>query len=90
MNIPEPTMGITIYAKSSCGYCSRAKKLLPEAFVVDCDQYLDKNKDTFLRTMDKLTSQSYRTFPMVFINKRFIGGYQDIKEYIDFNLNEDF
>lgn len=83
-------MGYTIYAKSSCGYCRKAKQLLPQAFVVDCDDYLDTNKDKFLRRMEALTVRSHRTFPMVFHNKIFIGGYEDTKEYTDFNLNETF
>ena len=83
-------MGFTIYAKSSCGYCRRAKEMLPGAFVINCDGYLGTNREIFLRTMDKRTGTLYRTFPMVFHNKAFIGGYEDTKNFTDFNLDKDF
>lgn len=88
--IPEPSLGFTIYAKASCGYCRRAKEMLPEARVVDCDGYLSTDRDTFLKSMDLKTGRTYRTFPMVFHNGTFIGGYEDTKEFKDFNLSEDF
>jgi hypothetical protein len=59
--------------------------LLPEAFVVYCDDYLSTNRETFLKSMDLKTGRAHRTFPMVFHDGAW--GYEDTKEFKDFNLH---
>ena len=53
MNIELPTeKGFTIYSKSGCINCDNIKKLLDanklEYNVINCDNYLNENKDFFL------------------------------------------
>ena len=73
----------TIYTKSNCIYCDRVKNLLEKekVFIVNCDEYLDKDRDTFLEQMDKWTLTSHRTFPFVFSDQKFIGGFDETCSY---------
>lgn len=72
----------TIYSKSGCGYCIKAKQLLinESIEVVDCDEYLIEDKPAFLEFMKGLIGQEYKTFPMIF-DKRgtFIGGFKELQ-----------
>jgi len=83
MEFVKPKNGYSIYTKSNCKYCRTVKKLIPNAHIISTDKYLDTNRENFLVFMDELTSKTHRTFPMVFLNKRFIGGYTETKDYIE-------
>jgi glutaredoxin len=81
----------TVYTKSKCIFCVKAKYLLvdrgynPE--YVDCDEYLqdDDTKEKFIafinRKMTNTMLNEHRTFPMIFYRDRFIGGYNDLFKY---------
>ena len=87
----------TIYTKSNCIYCDRAKELLSneDPIIVNCDEYL-RDKEFFLNHMDNLTPLPHRTFPFIFHKGKFIGGFDETKIYfnnneknkLDFNDNE--
>ena len=81
----------TVYTKSNCVYCDLTKELLKDFKVVwiNCDDML-KNRDTFLEEMNTYTSENYRTFPMIFYQGQFMGGYTDMKQYLEVNFNEEF
>jgi glutaredoxin len=85
--LPEEE-GYTIYTKSQCGFCKKAKDLLKaEPFtLIDCDEYLIEDKDAFLVFIENLIGKSYRTFPMIFHNGKFLGGYSETKTYYDKEL----
>lgn len=83
MNLELSNHGWTIFTKNNCSYCKRVKTLVPEAYFVESDTFLTENRDEFLATMDKWTGKEYRKFPMVFLDKRFIGGYTETKKYLD-------
>lgn len=57
--------------------------MIPGAYVIESDKYIRQNRDKFLEFVDKLSGKTPRTFPMIFLNKRFIGGYNETKAYID-------
>jgi len=82
--IPAQT-GYTIFTKTACPYCIMAKNLLKDENpqVLECDEYLfsPQTKERFLQYIQNLTGKSYRTFPMVFKDGVFIGGYTDTKEW---------
>ena len=82
--------GYTIYTKSECGWCRRVKEMLPEATVFNCDSYLESDKETFLTEMASRIGKEHRTFPMVFYDGGFIGGYEDTKKFVDFDITKDF
>ena len=88
MNIPRPaSTSYTIYSKSGCLYCTKARVLLQNEQVpplyVDCDEFLLENKEEFLNLMKSLIGYEYRTFPMIFKNGRFIGGYAKTQEFYE-------
>jgi len=82
----KPTQdGYTIYTKSNCPFCTKVKVLLSmeSPTIIDCDNYLSKDRDGFLEFIKGQASKEYKTFPMVFHNGEFIGGYTDTKSYVD-------
>ena len=99
MQIMEPfENGFTIYSKSGCINCTKVKILLIEKqfFFVDisCDEFLIKDKEQFLLFIKERTKTDYRTFPIVFKDAKFIGGFDDTQKYFDkflsFDENENF
>jgi len=89
---PSETSQYTVYSKSGCPNCNKVKELLKSKTltftVIDCDEYLINSKPEFLNFIQDLTSQEWKTFPIVF-NKDsvFIGGFLDTKIYLE-NLEE--
>lgn len=88
MEFTEPTLnGFTIYSKSGCHNCSKIKKLLKEKnlfFIeVDCDEYLIEEKDNFLSFIENKVGKPYKTFPIVFYDGKFIGGFTESEEYVN-------
>ena len=80
--------GYTIYTKTNCPYCSKVKELLkseiPEPTIIHCDSYLEDSdlKEVFLTWMQSINgSVNHRTFPMVFYQEKFIGGFTDTEKF---------
>jgi glutaredoxin len=85
---PSEATQYTIYSKSGCPNCKKVKELLETKqipfTIIDCDEYLLDNKESFLLFILNLTSQEWKTFPIVFNkNSRFIGGFLDTREYLE-------
>ena len=77
--------GYFIYSKSNCPQCVEAKKLLPKADHVNCDDYL-KDADEFLDFVWSMCKEKYpRSFPMIFLDGNYVGGVNDV-----FTLDSDF
>jgi len=86
--VPEKN-GFTIYKKENCSFCEKLEQLLmhnkENIVYVPCDGYL-VNQNTrlaFLQFIEKQIGKSYVTFPMVFYNGIFIGGYTEMKKCMD-------
>jgi glutaredoxin len=81
------TNGFTIYSKSGCPNCTNVKKLLQdnkiEYYVIDCDDYLIENRDNFLEFMKNITETEIKTFPVIFLDGKFLGGFKEVKDYIE-------
>jgi glutaredoxin len=79
--------GFTVYSKSGCINCTKIKNILKdkkvEYKIIDCDEYLLEDKSSFLLFIKEQIKQEYNTFPMVFHEGLFIGGYKESKEYIE-------
>ena len=78
----------TIYTKSGCVFCERAKALLTEKGLeyeqINCDEYLLKNRDAFLAFIKAISARDHRTFPMVFDGSGgFVGGFTELKVILD-------
>ena len=78
----------TIYTKSSCTYCVKVKDLLKEKGLsyseINCDSDLEnpEKKEIFLKLIKEMTNKEYKTFPMVFRDDIFIGGFTQTIELI--------
>ena len=89
--VPPSMMSYTIYTKTGCSYCIKAKEMLKNenVTIVDCDEYLSNDKEKFLLWVEEQTGGiKYRTFPIIFNNKKFVGGFAEVKQ--QFEMNEAF
>jgi glutaredoxin len=79
--------GFTVYSKSGCPNCSNVKKILKEKNllfnVVDCDEYIIENKVNFLLFIKEQAKREIKQFPIIFHEGTLIGGYIEVKDYID-------
>ena len=81
----RPTKGYSIYTKSNCPACDEAKQLLPDATLINCDEYL-QDADAFLDFIWSLCDKDYpKTFPMVFLDGVYLKEYKNT-----FTLTADF
>lgn len=80
----------TIYSKSGCKFCSLAKNFLKENkleySIIDCDDYLIENKNKFLEFIFYLSNKEHKTFPIIFFNKIYIGGYLELENKIKMDM----
>ena len=89
---PTPSeTGYTIFAKSGCSYCEKAKLLLQpdNPVIIDCDKLIidEQCKQEFLQHIEKIAGKSHRTFPMIFKDTNFIGGYSDLLSFLKKEIN---
>lgn len=92
--IHQPKKGeITVYSKSGCPNCVSVKNLLKENnikfTIIDCDEYILENKGAFLQFISNLAGKEYKTFPMVFDDTKFIGGFIETGKYLEKILDFD-
>jgi glutaredoxin len=77
----------TVYSKSGCPNCSIVKKMLKDKNllfnVVDCDDYIIEDKEKFLLFIKDLSKGEIKQFPIIFHAGNIIGGYNEIRDYID-------
>lgn len=87
-------MTYIIYSKTGCDYCDRAKKLLMGHSVVEinCDQLIKQDRNEFVRSMEQKMNMKFKSFPMIFDGETnlYIGGYNDLIEYMSFELLDEF
>lgn len=88
MEITKPDIkNFTIYSKSGCSHCVSVKKLIKEKNFfyneINCDEYILEDKEEFLKAIENITQRSHKTFPMVFYEGKFIGGYTDTIDVIN-------
>ena len=86
--------GFTVYTKKNCRFCDQVAALLARDAAydavtwVDADGYIqdgDAKKARFLAFIDDLVGGGikHRTFPMVFFDGKFVGGFSETKEFLD-------
>jgi glutaredoxin len=91
----KPSIGTyTIYTKDDCNYCDKVKDLLKneKVIIVSCDDIVDdpERKKIFLEMMDFLTIFPHRTFPFVFKDDIFIGGFDETLKIYNWSISDDF
>ena len=79
-------MKAEIYSKNNCIFCDKAKMRLskynPKIFMLDKD---------FTRNEFFQKFPNAKTFPQIIINQKHIGGYFELKKWLDQNsFDEDF
>lgn len=69
-------MTITVYSKTTCPFCVKAKQLLQteglEFTEVNLEQHPEETQPLIERT-------NYRKVPQIFINDEFIGGFSELQ-----------
>jgi len=85
--------GFTIYTKRGCSYCTKVKSLLIEKEIcfleIDCDKYLIDDKEGFLSFIKERAKKEHKTFPIVFKDGKFIGGFTETQLHFDKCLDFD-
>lgn len=66
---------VTIYTSFYCTYCIRAKRLLDRKQVDYKEIRLDEDTE---KRKELIESLNWKTVPMIFVNKQFIGGYDQL------------
>lgn len=73
-------MNVTIWSKPACQYCDMAKSLL-KSKGIDFEE--KKIGEGYTRDDLLAVVPMARTVPQIFIDNQLIGGYQELKSYID-------
>ena len=70
-----------IYTIDLCGYCTMAKNLLDQYSI----KYTEYNLESHPHHRDELLKEApdARTVPQIFIGKKLIGGYDDLRTYVE-------
>jgi len=83
MNFPLPIdKGYFMYSKSNCKFCKFAKEQLPNLTAVNIDEFIETNKSKLLDKISTIATVEIKTFPIVFYNGIYIGGYKESKEHL--------
>ena len=96
MDFPEPSLiSYTVYSKKDCINCTRVKVLIEGEdediwkddntylTVHECDDYLTNSREEFLAFMTKKTGVEIKSFPIVFFNGEYVGGFAETKQFIE-------
>lgn len=91
MEITKPFSNkFTIYSKSGCINCRKLKELLIQKeinfYIINCDEYLLEDRNFFLEFIKNITHMEWNTFPIVFYDTHFIGGFEQTINYINHTL----
>jgi len=68
-----------IYTQPSCGYCYMAKELLTKNLY----QYEEININNEPKAKEYIKSLGFSTVPQIWHKDKHIGGYTELKEYIN-------
>ena len=76
----------TIFGLSTCGYCKKTLSYMKDNNLEFKYYDMDKYYEIFVPILNKLTNlepslkinPEHRTFPVIFFNEKFIGGYSDL------------
>ena len=79
-------MDVEIYSKTNCVFCEKAKMRLQKHNPKIQMLYKDYNREDFFKKFPNA-----RTFPQIIINGNNIGGYAELKRWLEQNsFDEDF
>lgn len=69
---------ITVYSKSNCIYCDRAKSLLNEKSIAFREVLVDTNDPCVVSELQDKTGM--KTFPQIFVGNEVLGGFTELQE----------
>lgn len=72
-------MTVEMYSKDNCAFCDKAKNLLKMKAIEFIEYKLDKDfdRDTLLEQFPEA-----RTFPVITLDKKYIGGYNELYDLL--------
>jgi len=75
-------MKVEIYSKNGCPYCNLAKEFLfaYKPKIIEYDKLSEEKKENVQNRIKEQRGSEYSTYPKIFINNKFIGGYSDLIE----------
>ncbi len=77
---------IVIFSKPNCKYCTKSYDLLKEKnldyYKFDVGDYLESQDFDVIYDKLQILTNKAKTYPMIFAEKKFIGGFNELKEYI--------
>lgn len=73
---------VTIFGRSSCGFCVRAKELceikgIPFRYVDIIEENISK------ADLEKTIGKPVETVPQIFVGQKHIGGFDQFSRYVD-------
>ncbi|MFY7729902.1 MAG: glutaredoxin [Flavobacterium sp.] len=88
MEVQAPeSKGFTVYSKSGCPQCWTVKQHIKEKHFllteINCDEYLLEDKEAFLESIQEYTKVAQKTFPMVFYDGKYLGGWGATVDFMD-------
>jgi glutaredoxin len=87
---------VLLLGLSYCPYTIKSKKYLKSNDIKYIYYSVDKYYDIFIDLLNKLNNKdnsfeiniNHKTFPIIFYNSKFIGGYSDLIEYNGIRKND--
>lgn len=73
-------MNIVIWTTNTCSWCVKAKELLNSYSLSYSEKIIGVN--TTKEELKQILPDA-KTVPQIFINKRYIGGYEQLVEYLE-------
>jgi glutaredoxin len=73
-------MNVIMYSKDDCAFCDKAKNLLKMKAIEFIEYKLGKDfdRDTLLEQFPEA-----RTFPVITLNKEYIGGFNELEKLLN-------
>jgi glutaredoxin len=91
MEFPKPIEQdiFTIYSKTNCSFCQKIKSLIEilnlNYHEINCDEYLlEPHRTHFFKFIEDIMGKELKSFPIVFIKGKHIGGYKETEKYLSF------
>jgi glutaredoxin len=81
--------GYTIYSRSGCCNCDKAKKKVEEAkrplLYINCDEELIEDRQSCLTNLKLYAGKDITQFPVIFYNGECIGSWKDLSLHLECN-----
>lgn len=74
-------MNATMYTKSPCPFCDRAKMLFKHKGVTVTEVNAIENIEEMTQKVTEATGNAPKTVPQIWLEGQYIGGFQELVEY---------